>query len=163
MPRGGLYVLALVAIYVVCLFGISIGRHWTFDTYLSWLLIPIAVACGALGATVSVLLRVANQPLSVDYHAGPRLIHTAGVVRPLVGAVFGLVFYIIVNAGLLQVLAAPSAIISRAHYIAAICFIAGFSERRAQDAIVRVLPTGAATEAPADKPLARRPEEDRSS
>jgi hypothetical protein len=74
-----------------------------------------------------------------------------------------LVFYIIIIAGLLQVLKAPSDTVSRAHYIAAICFAAGFSERRAQDVIVRALPTRAATEAAADKPLGRRPEEDRAS
>jgi hypothetical protein len=163
MLPGALCVLALVAIYVGCLFGISAGRHWTFETYLSWFLIPIALTCGALGATVSVLLRVANQPLSIDYHAGHRLIRTAGVIRPIVGAVFGLVFYIVVNAGLLQALAAPSDIVSRAHYIAAICFVAGFSERRAQDVIVRALPAGVGAETAADKPLARRPEEDRTS
>lgn len=163
MLPGGLFVLKLVAIYVGGLIIYGLFKNWTSDDYLSWLLIAIAVTCGALGATVSVLLRVANQPLSVDYHAGRDLIRTAGIARPLVGAVFGLVFYIISIAGLLQVLKAPSDIVTRAHYIAAIGFVAGFSERRAQDVIVRALPTGPATEAPADKPLGRRPEEDRAS
>jgi hypothetical protein len=163
MLPGGLLVLAPVVIYVIGLYIVGLFQNWTSDIYLSWVLIAIAVTCGALGATVSVLLRVANQPLSVDYHAGRDLIRTAGIARPLVGAVFGLMFYIIIIAGLLQVLTAPSDMVSRAHYIAAICFVAGFSERRAQDVIMRALPTGAATEAPADKPLGRRPEEDRAS
>jgi hypothetical protein len=159
MLPGSLYVFVLVAIYVGYIFRLAENHRWTSETEMSWYLIAIAVTSGALGAVVSVMLRVANQPLSVDYHAGRPLIKLAGSFRPIVGAVFGLVFYLLINAGLLQVLAAPSEIGSRAFFVAAICFVAGFSERRAQDVIVRAVPTGAGTEVTADKSPARRPEE----
>jgi hypothetical protein len=159
MLPGSLFVFTVVAVYVGYIFRLAENHRWTSETEMSWYLIAIAVSSGALGAMVSVMLRVANQPLSIDYHAGRGLIKLAGRFRPIVGAVFGLVFYLLINAGLLQVLAAPREIGSRAFFVAAVCFVAGFSERRAQDAIVRALPTGAGTEVSADKSPARRPEE----
>ena len=73
-------------------------------------------------------LRVSNHPLRISYNAGRRLIWLAGYFRPIVGAIFGLVFYVLINAGLLQVLVAPHELGSRAFFIAAVCFAAGFSE-----------------------------------
>ena len=55
----------------------------------------------------------------------------------------------------------PSDIGIRAFFVAAICFAAGFSERRAQDVIVRVLPTEKEAESDADRSPARRPGERR--
>jgi len=161
MFLGSLIVLVLVAAYVTVIFLISETRHWTSGTQLLWHLIAIAVTSGALGAVVSVMLRVSNRPLSISYNAGRSLIRFAGFFRPIVGAIFGLAFYVLINAGLLQVLAAPRDIGDRAFFIAAICFVAGFSERRAQDFIVRALPTEKGTESDADESLARRPEEGR--
>jgi hypothetical protein len=158
MYLGIFSVLALVAVYVYAIFRISATRHWTSEARLLWHLIAIAVASGALGAVVSVMLRVSNRPLSIAYSAGRGLIWLAGCFRPIVGAIFGLVFYVLINAGLLQVLAAPRDIGSRAFFVAAICFAAGFSERRAQDVIVRALPTDRGAESDTDKSPARRPE-----
>jgi hypothetical protein len=154
-------VLALVAIYEYIIFRVGTAQHWASGTQLLWHLIAIAVGSGALGAVVSVLLRVSNRPLSIAYNAGRRLIRLAGWTRPIVGAIFGLVFYVLINAGLLQVLAAPRDIGSRVYFVAAICFAAGFSERRAQDVIVRALPIEKGTESDADKSPARRPEKSR--
>ena len=161
MFLGIFSVLALVAFYVHVIFQVSATRHWTSSTQLFWHIIAIAVASGALGAVVSVMLRVSNHPLNISYNAGRSLIWFAGYFRPIVGAIFGLAFYVLINAGLLQVLAAPRDIASRAFFVAAICFAAGFSERRAQDFIVRALPTEKGTESDADESPARRPEEGR--
>ena len=154
-------VLALVAVYVYIIFNVSATNHWRPGTQLLWHTIDIAVASGAVGAVVSVMLRVSNRPLSISYNAGRSLIWLSGYFRPIVGAIFGLAFYVLINAGLLQVLAAPRDIGSRAFFVAAICFAAGFSERRAQDFIVRALPTEKGTESDADESPARRPEEGR--
>jgi hypothetical protein len=161
MFPGALSVIILAAIYTGCIFWLSRRHdpHWTSATQMSWYLVAIAVTSGALGAAVSVMLRIANQPLSIDYHASRRLIQLAGGTRPIVGAVFGFVFYLLISAGLLQVIAAPRGIGNSAHLVAAICFAAGFSERRAQDLIVRALPTGTGTEVGTDRSPARRPEE----
>jgi hypothetical protein len=152
---GSILVLALVAAYSYVIYRISATRHWTSDAQLSWHLFGIAATTGALGAVVSVLLRVANQPLTINYTAGRGLIRLAGVFRPVVGATFGLAFFVLINAGLL--LATPHEMSSRAFFVAAICFAAGFSERRAQDVIVRALPVGKGTEPVADQSPARRP------
>jgi hypothetical protein len=154
-------VLTLVAVYVYIIFRVSATRHWTSGTQLLWHLIAIAVVSGALGAVVSVMLRVSNRPLSIAYIAGRSLIWLSGFFRPIVGAIFGLVFYMLISAGLLQVLAAPRDIGIRAFFVAAICFAAGFSERRAQDFIVRALPTERGGESDTDESPARRPEEGR--
>jgi hypothetical protein len=154
---GFAFVLALVAAYCSIIYEIGVTRHWTSDAQLSWHLFAIAATTGALGAVVSVMLRVANKPLTINYSAGRGLIRLAGVFRPVVGAIFGLVFFVLINAGLLQVLAAPHKMGSRAFFVAAICFAAGFSERRAQDVIVRALPVEKETEPVADQSPARRP------
>jgi hypothetical protein len=154
---GSIFVFALVAAYSYVIHHISATRHWTSDAQLSWHLFAIAATAGALGAVVSVMLRVANQPLTINYSAGRGLIRLAGVFRPVVGAIFGLVFFVLINAGLLQVLAAPHEMGSRAFFVAAICFAAGFSERRAQDVIVRALPAEKGTEPVVDQSPARQP------
>ncbi len=154
---GSILVLALVAAYSYVIYRISATHHWTSDAQLSWHLFAIAATTGALGAVVSVLLRVANQPLTINYSAGRGLIRLAGVFRPVVGATFGLAFFVLISAGLLQVLATPHEMKSRAFFVAAICFAAGFSERRAQDIIVRALPVEKGTEPVADQSPARQP------
>jgi hypothetical protein len=161
MFLGIFSVLVLVAFYVHAIFQASATRHWTTSTQLFWHIIAIAVASGALGAVVSVMLRVSNNPLNIGFNAGRGLIWLSGYFRPIVGAIFGLAFYVLINAGLLQVLTAPRDIASRAFFVAAICFAAGFSERRAQDFIVRALPTEKGTESDVDESPARRPEEGR--
>jgi hypothetical protein len=98
--------------------------------------------------------------LSIAYIAGRGLIWLSGFSRSIVGAIFGLIFYVLINAGLL-LLAPPHDIQGRAFFVAAICFAAGFSERRAQDFIMRALPTQDGTESDADESPARRPEERR--
>jgi hypothetical protein len=158
MFPGGLCILTLVATYMAAIVSIGRSHHWTSQHQMPWNLLAIAVSSGALGSTVSVVLRVASRPADIDYHAGRHIIRVAGFSRPIIGAVFGLVFYIFINAGLLQVLVPPPDV-SRMHFVAAICFVAGFSERRAQDIIVRALPPSTRIEAGADQSLARRPEE----
>jgi hypothetical protein len=161
MFAGIFSVLVLVAAYIYIIFHVSAPRHWTSSNLLLWHLFAIAVVSGALGAVASVMLRVSNRPLSIAYVAGRRLIWLSGLFRPIVGAIFGLAFYVLISAGLLQVLAAPRDIGIRAFFFAAICFAAGFSERRAQDFIVRALPTERGSESDTDESPARRPEEGR--
>ena len=97
---GILFVFVLVTAYVAIIFWASTTHHWTPQAQLRWYLFAIAVASGALGATVSVMLRVSNRSLSIAYSAGRRLIWMAGFFRPIVGAIFGLVFYVLISAGL---------------------------------------------------------------
>jgi hypothetical protein len=88
------------------------------------------------------MLRVTNQPLQIDYHAGKSLMVFAGVFRPLIGALFGLIFFVLLNAGILQAVSLPEERDKFLYFVAAITFLAGFSERRAQDILVRGSPLG---------------------
>jgi hypothetical protein len=103
-------------------------------------IILVAFGSGSIGALVSVMLRFMNQPLRIDYHAGKSLMFVAGVFRPLIGALFGLIFYVLLNAGILQEFTIPHDTDKFLYFVAAITFLAGFSERRTQDLLVRVSP-----------------------
>jgi hypothetical protein len=117
--------------------------------------ILVAFGSGGIGALVSVMLRVMNQPLRIDYHAGRWLLFFAGLFRPLIGALFGLIFFVLLNAGILQAVNLPQERDKFLYFVAAITFLAGFSERRAQDVLVRVAPIG--EEKPSDQTVSPPP------
>jgi hypothetical protein len=62
--------------------------------------------------------------------------------RPWIGALFGVVFFVLLNAGILQAVKLPDERDRFLYFVAAITFLAGFSERRAQDILVRASPLG---------------------
>jgi hypothetical protein len=94
---------------------------------------PLAAACiaGALGATVSVLARLTVGRLTLDTEAGSGQLMKFGVVRPFLGAVFGLAVYWLASGGLVPVKIPDSTV--GAMFYAGLAFLAGFSERFAQD------------------------------
>jgi hypothetical protein len=124
--------LVLVAAIV---FGLIKARFPSINLYY-W---RIAIAAGALGALLSVMARTARAEISktarIDDQAGKALIFCAGAFRPIVGALLGLSLYVFIESGLLP-LKIPGG--SQAFYfLAAISFLAGFSERLAQDTLVQ--------------------------
>lgn len=94
------------------------------------------VVAGGLGAAVSVMTRLTANNLRVDADAGTGLIRLAGGFRPLVGAIFGLALYIFIEADLLPINLTVNEQKLTYFYLAA-AFLAGFSERLAQDAITK--------------------------
>ena len=91
----------------------------------------VAVPAGGLGAVVSVLQRMTSGRLQLDVHAGREMLLAYGAVRPLIGAVFGTVAFVLIAGGLL-----PSITVSTdapLAFYAGIGFLAGFNERFAQD------------------------------
>jgi hypothetical protein len=94
------------------------------------------VASGGVGAIVSVMSRLTSNKLRVDPSAGPLLVRLAGGFRPVVGAIFGLAIFVFVQATVLPVKITVTGIQLNYFYLA-IAFLAGFSERFAQDAITR--------------------------
>jgi hypothetical protein len=94
----------------------------------------IALLGGGIGATVSVLQRMASNQLRLDYDAGSGMLMALGAVRPLIGAVFGMVLFCAIDGGWL-----PSVDVSSAEalpFYAVLGFLAGFNERFAQDMLV---------------------------
>lgn len=99
----------------------------------------ITIAAGSLGAVLSVLARTTRaqvkKSLDVDYQVGRTLIFFAGLFRPIVGALLAGALYVLINAGIIP-LQIPAGLRGE-YFFAAIAFLAGFSERLAQDALVR--------------------------
>jgi hypothetical protein len=87
---------------------------------------------GALGAFVSVLTRMSQRGKFVlEPDLGRSAIRRVAALRPLVGAVFGSVAFLIVESGLLQ--------IEKTFFVAATtAFVAGFSERWTRMALAGV-------------------------
>lgn len=103
----------------------------------------ICVVSGAIGAILSVMTRTANrQKVRVSLDQGSLVIILSGCFRLIIGAVFGAAMFVLVRAGLLP-LAVPGSGEQVTLFFAGLAFLAGFSERRAQDAIVRTLPGAA--------------------
>jgi hypothetical protein len=97
----------------------------------------LSIAAGAGGSATSVMVRITRgQTCFIDSHRGPLLTLVAGAFRLLVGAVFGVALYVLVVAGSVPV-DIPD---NDAHFFAGLAFLAGFSERWAQDTIVRSAP-----------------------
>jgi hypothetical protein len=120
----GVFVLTLLCIALAIVFAVRDVPAWY----------GIACATGGLGAVVSVLQRMASGRLKLDYSAGNGMLVTLGAVRPLIGAIFGMVVFAIFDGGWL-----PSIEVSHdspVSFYAVLGFLAGFNERFAQDMLV---------------------------
>jgi hypothetical protein len=94
----------------------------------------VALPGGALGALVSVLQRMTSGSLQLDFNAGRRLLALYGAVRPIIGAIFGVVLFAALEGGFLPALDLERD--ERLGFYAALGFVAGFNERFAQDMLV---------------------------
>jgi hypothetical protein len=83
------------------------------------------LAAGALGAVVSVLSRMSSPArFGLDPEVGRRALFVLGMYRPLVGAIFGVALYFVLQSSLLQI--EPS---KRFATFVVAAFLGGFSER----------------------------------
>ncbi|MEV6824233.1 hypothetical protein [Amycolatopsis sp. NPDC051102] len=107
---------------------------------------PTLITClasGAIGAILSVMIRTADrQKLSMGLAQGGRVAFLSGFFRLIIGAVFGAAMFVLVSAGFLPI-AVPGSADKVTFFFAGLAFLAGFSERWAQDTIVRTLPGAA--------------------
>lgn len=90
----------------------------------------VAFPAGALGALVSVLQRMTSGSLRLDVHSGSDMLATYGAVRPLVGAILGMVAFVLIAGELLPWVTVSDAPLA---FYTGIGFLAGFNERFAQD------------------------------
>ena len=135
-----------IAIIVLVAIGIAVAFYYLdvrFDQ-------EIALITGALGAVVSVMQRMSAGKLKIDYRTAGDMVRTFGVVRPLLGAVFGMVVFALIEGGFLPWVDAPQEPGAYAAFLAILGFLSGFNERFAQDMLGRAgealqpPPTGAA-------------------
>jgi hypothetical protein len=123
----------------------------------------ICYAAGALGAVVSVLMRMRSEDgFTLDYEVGRSQSFRLGSFRPFLGAVFGLLIFFALESGLLQI-AVPDgdpttdATEVSPYFLAFIAFVAGFSERLAHVVLGKAERTVAATVERSDDGETARP------
>ena len=138
----------MVAIAAICTLWLS----------LSWATPIAALIAGAIGAVVSVVQRINSGSFELDYDVGGPYIFFLGGLRPLIGGAFAVAVSFAFDGGLLHPpIDATETADHRRLALLVISFLAGFSERFAQDTLTSVLPESKT--APASAPAAPPPTE----
>jgi hypothetical protein len=114
--------------------------------FLAWLLIAnakhfdspagIGLLCfsaGGVGAMVSVMSRLSTGSVRLDWEFGKDTLRTLGALRPFVGAVFGLITFLALKSGIVDLTVGDK---NNTYYYIVFAFVAGFSERFAQDMLL---------------------------
>ena len=97
-----------------------------------------ALAAGAIGGTMSVMIRVTGKALRLDSleESSPLALIALGALRPTIGAMFGAVVFMLIVGRIVPIdLPGGSAAL---FFIAGFAFAAGFNERFARDSLSRV-------------------------
>lgn len=108
---------------------------------ISWASPVAALIAGAVGAVVSVIQRINNGKFALEYDVGSPYTFFLGGLRPLIGGAFAMAISFAFTGGLLHLpVAANETTDHRRLALLVLSFMAGFSERWAQDALTSVLP-----------------------
>jgi hypothetical protein len=104
---------------------------------------------GALGANVSVASRIDENSFAVDYELGRGTIAALGMLRPMLGAIFGIALYAALASGLLDLFKVPTEDVTKQlYFFLVVAFLAGFSERWAKGVLIGLESPGAKTPSP---------------
>ena len=109
----------------------------------------------AMSAAIGVAQRINSGSFELDYDVGGPYIFFLGGLRPLIGGAFAVAISFAFDGGLLHLPVAASESTSNRHLaLLVISFLAGFSERFAQDTLTAALPEtkSAPAPTPADSP-----------
>jgi hypothetical protein len=108
---------------------------------IDWASPVAALIAGAVGAVVSVIQRINNGKFTLEYDVGSPYTFFLGGLRPLIGGAFAMAISFAFTGGLLHLpVAADESTDHRRLALLVISFMAGFSERWAQDTLTSVLP-----------------------
>jgi hypothetical protein len=135
--------MAAVALAVALSAGLFLRFEWKVGV--------AALVAGAAGAVVSVIQRINARSFHVDYDVGRPYAFFLGGLRPLIGGAFAIAVAFAFDSGMLHL---PIANNNKEHEhlaLVVLSFLAGFSERFAQDTLSSVLPQ-AQPEQPAPTP-----------
>ena len=110
----------------------------------SWMPGVAALIAGAIGAVVSVVQRINAGDFELDYDVGRPYAFFLGGLRPLIGGAFALAITFAFTSGILHLPIQPKDPEAN-HKLAVfvVGFLAGFSERWAQDTLTTALPAAA--------------------
>jgi hypothetical protein len=129
--------MASAALLVSLLAGLALLlRHWTWETGI------VALIAGALGGVVSVIQRITNESFHVDYDIGRPYAFFLGGLRPLIGGALALAVAYTFDGGILHLPTAHGSAHERHLALIVVSFLAGFSERWAQDTLTTAIPAG---------------------
>ncbi len=110
---------------------------------LTWAAPVAALVAGAIGALVSVVQRINSGQFDLDYDVGRPYALFLGGLRPLIGGAFAMVITFAFTGGLLHLPVAENETKpDRRLALLVLSFLAGFSERWAQDTLVAAVPRG---------------------
>jgi hypothetical protein len=96
-------------------------------------LLSLTPLAGALGAVVSVLQRMTSGRLNLSAQDRGRTLLVVGAIRPVLGAILGLVLFVFLSGRLVPITGDHLSANATTYYVLGLAFIAGFSERFAQD------------------------------
>ena len=98
--------------------------------------------------------RLTSGKLEMNHEAGRAINVTLGLMRPFIGALFAVALFFFISGDLVSVFQLPDGEQAQRYFFAGLGFLAGFSERFAQDMVAQAksaraaqappLPTGAA-------------------
>jgi hypothetical protein len=113
-----------------------------------------ALVAGAVGAVVSVVQRINAGDFKVNYDVGRPYAFFLGGLRPLIGGAFAVVIAFAFSSGILHLPITSTNDEDQRLALLVVSFLAGFSERWAQDTLATALPQSTA---PAGPPPESRP------
>lgn len=139
------YFVGMAAVAVAI--GVAGGLTLVFN---SWTSSIAALVAGAIGAVVSVIQRINSGDFTLDYDVGRPYALFLGGLRPLIGGAFALVLAFAFSSGITHLPVSQSdPETDRRLAILVVGFLAGFSERWAQDTLASALPVAKQQPAPA--------------
>jgi hypothetical protein len=125
--------MAAVALTLSLVAGVWLAIDWASPV--------AALIAGAVGAVVSVIQRINNGKFTLEYDVGSPYTFFLGGLRPLIGGAFAMAISFAFTGGLLHLpVAANETTDHRRLALLVLSFMAGFSERWAQDTLTSVLP-----------------------
>ncbi|TML55935.1 MAG: hypothetical protein E6G16_00595 [Actinobacteria bacterium] len=111
---------------------------------ISWAGPVAALVAGAAGAVVSVMQRINSGKFELEYDVGGPYAFFLGGLRPLIGGAFAMAITFAFDGGLLHIpVAAGAGTHDRRLALLVLAFLAGFSERWAQDTLTSIVPSAA--------------------
>jgi hypothetical protein len=118
-----------------------------------WRVGVAALVAGSVGAVISVVQRINTGDFHVEYDVGRPYAFFLGGLRPLIGGVFAIAIAYAFDSGILHLPIGQAADTEQKRLaLIVVSFLAGFSERWAQDTLTTALPQAAPapTSPPAD-------------
>jgi ABC-type branched-subunit amino acid transport system permease subunit len=107
--------------------------HWA-----TWV---AAVIAGSVGAVVSVVQRINAGDFELEYDVGRPYAFFLGGLRPLIGAAFALAISFAFTSGMMHLpISGTDRQANERYAILVVAFLAGFSERWAQDTLATAAP-----------------------